>query len=185
MPGKKSSNDLPKNWPAHLPYLKSPSYSPSLTGEQRASLRIKPQDALSIPPNLSKGPCPLVKITQITDTAHPACGQAGLFAAKDLKPGSFIIEYLGVIHSSPPPLYSPSPTSTSTLISTPQAPAPPAPQPTIPDPHATSDYDLSLSRSLAGDLAIDAAHLWQRSSFYQRLPRHQLTPERGVSRGVE
>jgi hypothetical protein len=146
MPGKQSSNNLPKNWPAHLPYLKSPSYSPSLTAEQRASLRLKPHDTLSIPPNAPKGPCPLVKITQITDPAHPACGQAGLFATKDLKPGSFIIEYLGVIHSSPPP---PNSTSPSTSTATPKPPL-------NPDPHATSNYDLSLSRA-PHSLAIDAA----------------------------
>src|SRR6516162_2483535 len=99
MPEKQSPNNLPKNWPAHLPYLKSPSYSPNLSLEQRAGLRIIPQDALSVPSHVLKGPSPLVKIVLITDPAHPACGQAGLFAARDLKPGSFIIEYLGVIHS--------------------------------------------------------------------------------------
>jgi hypothetical protein len=167
MPGKQPSNNLPKNWPAHLPYLKSPAYPPSLTAEQRASLRLKPHDALSIPPNAPKGPCPLVKITQITDPAHPACGQAGLFAAKDLKPGSFIIEYLGVIHSSPPRL--PSPTSPSAPdsnsnstsayapISPPQVPTP------APDPHASSNYDLSLDRALF--LAVDAATSGNEARF--------------------
>jgi hypothetical protein len=154
MPGKNSINNIPKNWPAHLPYLISPSYSPNLSLEQRASLRIKPQDALSIPPNVPKGPSPLVKITQIADPTHPACGQAGLFATKDLKPGSFIIEYLGVMHSSPPAL--PPPTSTLSPL------APPAPE-QVPDPHASSNYDLSLDRSLS--LAIDAAASGNEARF--------------------
>src|SRR5579871_6719832 len=98
MPGKPNSNDVPKNWPAHLTYLKSPSYSTNLSSAQRASLRIRTEDAVSIPPSTPKGPSPHVKITEIKDPSHPACGQAGLFATKDLKPGTFIIEYLGVIH---------------------------------------------------------------------------------------
>lgn len=154
MPGKQTSNYLPKNWPDHLLYLKSPSYSPTLNAEQRASLRIKPQDALSIPPNVPRGPCPLVKITQITDPAHPACGQAGLFAARDLKPGSFVLEYLGVIHSSPPPL-TPPPLDSPSPTPTPSTHSPNAKIPATADPHASSNYDLSLDRSLS--LAIDAA----------------------------
>lgn len=150
MPRKKSSNNLPKNWPPHLPYLQSPSYSPTLSAEQRVSLSTKPQDALAIPPNTPQGPCALVKITHITDPAHPARGQAGLFAAKDLKPGSFVIEYLGVVHSSPAALPSaPVPNAQST--------SPPPTDPTPCDPHAASDYDLSLSRaphSLAADAAL-------------------------------
>jgi SET domain-containing protein len=100
-----------------------------------------------------------VKIAQITDPAHPAYGQAGLFAAKDLKPGSFIIEYLGVIHSSPPPF--PSPTSTSPSISTSTTPLPKQ----APDPHASSNYDLSLDRDPALSLAIDAATSGNEARF--------------------
>jgi SET domain-containing protein len=39
-----------------------------------------------------------VSITAISDQAHPACGQSGLFAKRHLAPDSFILLYLGVIH---------------------------------------------------------------------------------------
>jgi hypothetical protein len=169
MPGKKISNDVPKNWPAHLPYLKSPSYSPSLTSAQRAGLRIKQEDAVSIPPNTPRGPSSLVKITDIKDPSHPAYGQAGLFAAKDLKPGSFIIEYLGIIHSSPPPPIisplspsTPIPSSITPNLNTPPQEPKPNPTPTQ-DPHASSNYDLSLDRTLS--LAIDAATSGNEARF--------------------
>jgi SET domain-containing protein len=91
-----------------------------------------------------KGPCPLVKITPIpAGSGHPAAGQAGLFATRDLKPGTFILLYLGEIHG-------PVSTSTSQL-------------PNTPDPHATSDYDLSLDRH-AG-LGIDAARKGNEARF--------------------
>ena len=51
-----------------------------------------------IPSILRFGPSPLVEIRSITDPAHPACGQHGLFAARHLPAGSFILPYLGVYH---------------------------------------------------------------------------------------
>ncbi|KAE9380325.1 hypothetical protein N431DRAFT_361895, partial [Stipitochalara longipes BDJ] len=124
---------LPKSWPPAFPYLTTSSYSPSLTVDHISSLRKRPHDAISIPANTSKGPCYLVKIASITTPSHPANGQSGLFAAKDLKPGTFILQYLGEIHataSAPSDLASPV------------------------DPHANSNYDLSLDRELG--LGIDA-----------------------------
>jgi hypothetical protein len=35
----------------------------------------------------------------ITNPSHPANGQAGLFAARDLRPGELIVPYLGNLHS--------------------------------------------------------------------------------------
>jgi SET domain-containing protein len=51
-------------------------------------------------------------------STHPAAGQAGLFATRDLKPGTFILQYIGEIHDSSS------------------------------DKHKDSDYDLSLDRIL-------------------------------------
>jgi SET domain-containing protein len=62
---------------------------------------------------------------------HPrANGESGLFATKDLKPGTFILQYLGRIHTS---------------------------SPSERDSHSTSDYDLSLDREHG--IGIDAK-LW-------------------------
>jgi SET domain len=144
MPPK--SEVVPKNWPPSLPYLTRPCYSPSLTSDYLPSLRTRPQDAISIPADTPKGPCPLVKITPITTPSHPANGQSGLFAARDLKPGTFVLQYLGEIHVSvPKPISSSSDT----------------PQPI--DPHANSDYDLSLDRELG--VGIDADRKGNEARF--------------------
>jgi hypothetical protein len=134
MPPK--SEAVPKNWPFTLPYLTTPSYSPSLTPDHISSLQTRPKDAISIPANTPKEPCSLVRITPIITPSHPANGQCGLFATKDLKPGTFILQYLGEIHVSSITTSSPSDT------------------PTTIDPHANSNYDLSLDRELG--LGIDA-----------------------------
>lgn len=103
MGGQKSS-PLPKNWPENLIYLNSPFYSPHLTKSQITdSLRIKPKDdpdIFEIPRNLKPGPTAHVKITPVHNPSHPANGQAGLFAAKPLAPGTLILPYLGEIHPS-------------------------------------------------------------------------------------
>jgi hypothetical protein len=131
MPPK--AEGVPKNWPSALPYLGTPSHSSSLTSDHLSVLRKRPNDALSIPANTPKGLCPLVKITPITTPSHPANGQSGLYAAKDLKPGTFILQYLGEIH----PTTSVHPDGSVPV-----------------DPYANSNYDLSLDRELG--LGIDA-----------------------------
>ncbi|EHK99733.1 hypothetical protein M7I_4413 [Glarea lozoyensis 74030] len=62
-------------------------------------------------------------------------GQSGLFASMDLKPGTFILQYLGEIHCSPDPRHS-------------------NPEDNIADTHSTSNYDLSLDRELG--IGVDA-----------------------------
>ncbi|CAJ2504702.1 Uu.00g120960.m01.CDS01 [Anthostomella pinea] len=84
----------PKNWPASIPYLSQASSSPHITEAQHSSLRTRPVDlATEIPSHLPRGPSPLVKITLINTPSHPAKGQAGLFAARHLSPGSLIVPY--------------------------------------------------------------------------------------------
>ena len=106
------------------------------------TLQTRPKDALPIPPNITKGPCSLVKITAIISSSHPAVGQSGLFAAKDLKPGTFILQYLGEIHASPNPLQSGNGEE---------------------DPHASSNYDLSLDRE--SRIGIDADERGNEARF--------------------
>lgn len=125
-------SQLPKNWPPSLPYLTTASYSPHLTPTHKSALKTRPKDVLEIPPSIPKGPSALAKITPITTPSHPASGQHGLFATKDLKPGTFILQYIGVIHPS------------SNINSEPEEA----------DPHANSNYDLSLDREHG--IGIDA-----------------------------
>lgn len=127
---------VPKNWPASLPYLTSPSYSATLSKLQLQSIRSKPDTSSGlreIPRDLKPGPSSNVKITPITDAQHPACGQAGLFAAHALLPGSLILPYMGELHLA------------DSMA------------------HASSDYDLWLDRS--GNVAVDAAHMGNEARF--------------------
>lgn len=146
MPPSSKSHPVPKNWPPGLPYLTSQTLSPTLTPAHLAALQTRPSDlpaAHSLPASTPRGPSSLVRITPIpTSSPHPAAGQAGLFAAKDLKAGAFILRYLGVVHASsshPETIQSLSETETGK---------------TRDDPHAESNYDLSLDRFHG--LGIDA-----------------------------
>jgi len=139
MPSSSGSGQAPKNWPSNIPYIVAPNYSKSLSSTHITALRTRSNDTLEIPANTPKGPCPFVKITPIKTLSHPANGQSGLFATKDLKPGTFILQYLGEIHAS-----------SSTPISN-------------VDPHANSDYDLSLDREQG--IGIDAAKMGTEARF--------------------
>ncbi|EQL04198.1 hypothetical protein G6O67_008073 [Ophiocordyceps sinensis] len=88
----------PKNWPSSLPYLKSPHHSQDLSAAQVGALGTKPPAMPVIRASQMLVPSPHVKIQQIRDAAHPADGQYGLFAAQNLKPGTFILPYLGRVH---------------------------------------------------------------------------------------
>lgn len=129
--------DLPKNWPPSPPYLTTPTYSKSLTSTHLSALRTKPSNISDIPANTARGPCQLVKITPISSPSHPASGQSGLFATKDLKPGTFILQYIGEIHAPP--------------------------QDATKDPHAESNYDLSLDREHG--IGIDADQKGNEARF--------------------
>ncbi|KAK7533221.1 uncharacterized protein J3D65DRAFT_634762 [Phyllosticta citribraziliensis] len=113
-----TSNKLPKNWPASLPYHAHPVLSPSFPRALLETLHTAPAahpapvvHALPPSPNAS------VLITPIATPGHPACGQAGLFARAALPPGALILTYSGTLH-------------------------------TRADADAASDYDLSLDREL-------------------------------------
>lgn len=90
----------PKNWPDSFPYLRSPLHSKDLTPSQLTALRTKPNATMAtVPASLTQTPSPLVKITAISNPSHPANGQHGLFATTNLKPGTFILPYLGRVHA--------------------------------------------------------------------------------------
>ncbi|KAL7621905.1 hypothetical protein AAE478_007405 [Parahypoxylon ruwenzoriense] len=128
---------IPKNWPPSLPYLSQPSYAPHITKSQHQIARTRSPDLTTeIPRDLPRGPSTLVRIVPIRDPSHPANGQSGLFAARHLPPGSLILPYYGVVHSSLPP-YSAA--------------------------HEASDYDLWLDRD--GGLAVDAEKAGNEARF--------------------
>ncbi|KAH7175686.1 SET domain-containing protein [Dactylonectria macrodidyma] len=94
----------PKNWPESFPYVHAPLHDRSLTATQLQTLRTKPGsesegDIATIQASAFTTPSALVKIQPISTPSHPAHGQCGLFAARDLPAGSFIMPYLGRVHS--------------------------------------------------------------------------------------
>ncbi|CAK1367078.1 hypothetical protein CB0940_10407 [Cercospora beticola] len=118
-----TEDTIPENWPQDIKFLTDHAYTPAAL-ELQPKLSRAPSDNSSDPwtkvqSNLIHPITPHIQITTITSPTHPACGQRGLFAASDLPPDSFILLYLGLVH-------------TNSLSDT--------------DPH--SDYDLSLDREI-------------------------------------
>ncbi|KAH7021040.1 uncharacterized protein B0I36DRAFT_333652 [Microdochium trichocladiopsis] len=141
------ATSLPRHWPSHLPYLTQPSYAPGLSRSQRAALATRSSEAshscpgsgseaADIPVHLPRGPSANAVVVPISDPSHPACHQSGLFAARHLPPGSFILPYYGLVHSALPP---------HSLK------------------HESSDYDLWLDRDAS--VAIDAALMGNEARF--------------------
>ncbi|KAF4806124.1 hypothetical protein CGCSCA5_v014702 [Colletotrichum siamense] len=92
----------PKNWPTGLVYLTAPVHCRSLSEPQRQTITQKTAGLPEVQVQDTALPSPLVKITPIFESVHPARGQCGLFAARHLKPGAFIIPYLGTVHPDSP-----------------------------------------------------------------------------------
>jgi len=135
----------PKCWPPYVTYLSAPSHTKCLTKEQLEAIRKKNDELDQIPADAAQLPCTLVRITPISDPAHPANGQYGLFAAKHLKPGSFILLYLGSVQpgSEPAPPVGPSSSETAAARS--------------------SDYELWLDKESA--VAVDAERRGNEARF--------------------
>lgn len=136
-PAMPPSSPVPKNWPGNIQYLATPEYSKSLNPVHRSAIQTQTNEAQKAALTVTKGPCQLVKITPINAASHPAFGQSGLFAAKDLKPGTFVLQYRGEIHAA--------------LMND------------ASDPHAQSDYDLGLDREHG--IGIDAARKGNEARF--------------------
>ncbi|KAI9199541.1 uncharacterized protein BJ171DRAFT_517874 [Polychytrium aggregatum] len=110
---------LPKGWPDQIQFLKKLQWHPNLPPEIQILCRtgqlphrIHPETAAaaedfcrqlvqaesrSLPPNDT--PSRRVLIKKITDPAHPACGQCGLFAAANLDPRTHVLDYVGIVNS--------------------------------------------------------------------------------------
>lgn len=87
----------PKNWPADVVYLNAPAYSQALSSD-RSLLAVNINAVVETVATPLKV-CGLVKIQSISDSSHPAYGQCGLFAAQHLPAGSFILPYIGLVHT--------------------------------------------------------------------------------------
>lgn len=93
----------PKGWDLRLPYLTTPTHSKLLTKDQLASLKTNSPSLPQIPSQATQVPYSSVKITSITTPSHPASGQSGLFATRSIKPGAFVLLYLGNFHPEADP----------------------------------------------------------------------------------
>lgn len=186
-----STTALPKNWPPEIRYLTESIHHPNIRKGCRPLpsplYSPAPDDNSTIPKSHTTGPNPLVRIQPIINASHPAHGQHGLFATRDLKPGSFIIVYRGIIHrsSKDSPFVNPvrQPESQSQLKSKPeegggggggggdtslfaelnQVPSPPSHLRMDPDDDGTSDYDLTIDRD--SGLSVDAAKAGNEARF--------------------
>lgn len=182
---------VPINWPPEIPFLKAPSYSKYVKRSQLEIIRRPPpppaatasplETALSqpvvgengiIPLDFPIGPNQSVQIQRITDPNHPACGQCGLFAARDLLPGELILPYYGVIHAGTGAKSGDPGDLEKTLDKL--SPSPPNPEEGEIEEdlrekekeriqHENSDYDLWLSRE--ADLAVDGEMMGNEARF--------------------
>ena len=90
----------PKSWPLDVTYLTAPYYSQALSVEQLESIRVACPSPKEIVIDLrDRDPVSCIRVVPITNSAHPANGQAGLFAAQHFQPDSFVSFYFGLVHT--------------------------------------------------------------------------------------
>jgi hypothetical protein len=95
----KPKGAVPKGWDGKTIYLHAPSYSKKLNSDKTNALILQKSDlGADIQVYKTQGPHPSVKITPVSDSAHPANGQHALYANQHLPPDSFILPYLGYVH---------------------------------------------------------------------------------------
>ncbi|GAB7341101.1 hypothetical protein MBLNU457_7414t1 [Dothideomycetes sp. NU457] len=114
------TRSVPQNWPSDIKYITSPTYTAAVSPELQRKFNTPTQTTASWP-KISASPTPNnnVVIQPITNITHPARGQYGLFATQPLAPNTFILPYLGTIHTNE-----------------------------ASDTDETSNYDLSLDRDM-------------------------------------
>lgn len=91
---------LPADWPTEVDYLTSASVPSAQLSpfHQAIFCRELPKDSPLHPRRLRESAWG--RIRPIKDAAHPAYGQAGLFAIKDIPPRTVVVPYLGVVHTN-------------------------------------------------------------------------------------
>lgn len=86
-----NNKTVPSHWPSDISYLLMPSYASSMPSYLISEIR-------GSRPSLPTSPCNRVSIRRITAKDHPAIGQYGLFAARNITANSHICDYLGEVH---------------------------------------------------------------------------------------
>ncbi|KAF1356151.1 hypothetical protein BDV97DRAFT_417594 [Delphinella strobiligena] len=115
-------NTEPINWPSEITYLRQPTHSPSIPQPTLQALNTPTKQTAAYPKFVLAElpiPNPAVRITPITTPTHPAWRSNGLFTTRHHQASSFILPYIGHMHTD--------------------APA---------DTDITSSYDISLDREL-------------------------------------
>lgn len=95
----KRSDEPPAHWPPDVKYLPNACQaSPGLSAAHKTSYCQRLPWGSSLNPRRLEleGWC---KVKPIKDESHPAYGQCGLFAAKDIPPRTAVIQYIGVVHT--------------------------------------------------------------------------------------
>lgn len=87
---KSGDDKTPSNWPPGLKYLRRPDFSKLLDSSTKL--------ALASQGIVSNTAVSSTRIKRIESATHPAYGQYGLFASKDLIAGQHIVDYMGRIH---------------------------------------------------------------------------------------
>jgi hypothetical protein len=95
----KTKGAVPKSWDGQAIYLHAPMYSKKLSSDKTSALILQRSNlAPDIQVYKTQGPYANVKITAVSDPAHPAHGQHALYANQHLPPDTFILPYLGYVH---------------------------------------------------------------------------------------
>ncbi|CAO1618668.1 unnamed protein product [Sympodiomycopsis kandeliae] len=90
----------PQNWPSNVTYLSEHCKpSPGLSATYAAIFCSKPLDSGSPFDAVNLRSQGWTQIRAITDPSHPACGQYGLFAKRQIPPRTIIVPYLGLVHT--------------------------------------------------------------------------------------
>ena len=217
-PSKKDAHDSlhtgcptepPHNWDPVIEYLIRPISSHYLTEPQKLWLHRKPQispehieDALpviTLPLSRTETDS-AIAVRVIDDEKHPAYGQRGLFATRDLVPGELIVPYIGYVHSSTasehavraahlnalsvdrPNIeqdFDSAPTAVNEDAQTHNGLASPPDHFQI-GTWDSSSYDLNLYRDEHIELAIDASQMGNEARFcndYRGVPASDLSSQ--------
>jgi hypothetical protein len=85
-------------WPSDVIFTPYNIYSPNVDKDVLKKIYVDVRhDQNHIPPFSKTTRCPLARPRVITDSRHPAYGQAGLFATYDLPAHSRILSYCGLV----------------------------------------------------------------------------------------
>lgn len=184
------------SWPSNVIHLSQPLLSPYLTQEQREWLLKKPQPCDIPVLKLSSDTTEInanITVVTIEDIKHPANGQFGLFAARNLDPEELVIPYLGYVHSSTESEQSTHDEATKgqslqplahTACTSQAQTSVAVPRQDLQDFEIgfwdNSDYDLNLHRDEDIELAVDASRVGNEARFcndYRGVPTQQVIPD--------